>query len=390
MARILITGGRAPAALELARQFADSGHVVCAADSAPWMLCRASRGVAASFRVPEPKADPAAFADALRRIVEDQAIDLVIPSCEEVFYVGHFKDRLAGRARVFCPDLATLRALHSKWAFATSVSAQDGFGSAVRAPRSWLVQSAAEIEALPLGLDSLVLKPVYSRFAIATLIRPDAAAVAAADIRPERPWVAQEFIAGQEFCSYSVCDGGIVRAHVLYRPAWRAGKGAGIYFDPCERPEIARFVANLARHYGITGQLAFDFIEAPDGRLFVLECNPRATSGVHLFGGGLAEAFTGGGPALCQAEGAPRMVASAMMVLGPAQILRDDNPLAAARRFCWDFARARDVLLSWRDPLPACYALLGAAAFAWKGFRHRVSAEAATTLDIEWNGGLIA
>jgi hypothetical protein len=84
------------------------------------------------------------------------------------------------------------------------------------------------------------------------------------------------------------------------------------------------------------------------------------------------------------------MVASAMLVLGPAQILRADKPLDAARRFCRDFARARDVLLSWRDPMPAYYALVGASAFAWKGLRHRVSAEAATTLDIEWNGGLIA
>ena len=32
-----------------------------------------------------------------------------------------------------------------------------------------------------------------------------------------------------------------------------------------------------------TGQIAFDFIESADKKLYAIECNPRATSGLLLF-----------------------------------------------------------------------------------------------------------
>ena len=52
-----------------------------------------------------------------------------------------------------------------------------------------------------------------------------------------------------------------MQAHALYEPTWRAGKGAGIFFEPRSVPAIERFVAGLARHFNLTGQVAFDFIE---------------------------------------------------------------------------------------------------------------------------------
>lgn len=55
---ILITGGRAPVALELARLFKAAGHRVYAAESAKYHLCRVSSAVEASFRVPSPGISP--------------------------------------------------------------------------------------------------------------------------------------------------------------------------------------------------------------------------------------------------------------------------------------------------------------------------------------------
>ena len=174
MARILITGGRAPAALDLARKFDATGHTVFAADSAPWMVCGASRAVQDSFRLPEPKHHPYDFALELARIIERERIDVVVPTCEEVFYVGRFKTLLSERARVFCPDLDILRSLHSKWEFASLVEREAGFGSIVQAPESWRITGGADISSLPAPSDQLVFKPVYSRFAVETLIRPKA------------------------------------------------------------------------------------------------------------------------------------------------------------------------------------------------------------------------
>jgi len=388
VARILITGGRAPAALDLARKFAASGHSVSAADSAPWMLCHASRAVERSFRVPEPRHRPYDFALALARIIEQHHIDLVVPTCEEVFYVGRFKVLLSERAKVFCPDLDVLDQLHSKWEFTRLVQDEAGFGSIVQAPESWRITGGADISSLPAPSDQLVFKPVYSRFAVETLIRPkreDARTIAAS---LARPWLAQRCIDGRELCSYAVCVDGTVQAHALYEPTWRAGKGAGIFFEPRRVPVIDRFVQGLARHFNLTGQVAFDFIEDHAGRVFVLECNPRSTSGVHLFAADLAQAFTGTAAVGPQAE--PRMVVSAMVLLGGLSALRSRHAAYELQRLWRDIRRGRDVLWSGADPYPALYSLPGAAALWWRGLMHGVSATAAATLDIEWDGGVIA
>jgi hypothetical protein len=353
------------------------------------MLCGASRAVQDSFRLPEPRRQPYDFALQLARLIERERIEVLVPTCEEVFYVGRFKALLTERARVFCPDLDVLRSLHSKSEFASLVEREAGFGSNVHAPESWRITGGADISSLPAPSDQLVFKPVYSRFAVETLIRPkheEALAIAAA---PDRPWLAQRCIDGRELCSYSVCRDGAVQAHALYEPAWRAGKGAGIFFEPRAVPAIARFVEGLARHFNLTGQVAFDFIEDYAGRVFVLECNPRATSGVHLFGDALAAAFLQPGAAVAPRP-EPRMFAAAMAMLGGASVLRSRHLASDWQRLWRDVRRGRDVLWSAADPWPALYSLLGAAAFSWRGLRHGISATAATTHDIEWDGGAIA
>lgn len=389
MARILITGGRAPAALELSRQFHEAGHIVFVADSVPWMLSASSRAVSGSFRLPEPRNRPGDFAAEIGRIIQAQEIEIVIPTCEEVFYVGQFRDRLGGAARIFCPDIDILRRLHSKWEFARFIDEQEGFGTTVRSPQSWLLGDPGQIGSLPVPAGDLVFKPVYSRFGVETLIRPRHESAMAADISAGRPWVAQRWVTGRELCSYSVCSNGVVRAHALYQPTWRAGKSAGIFFEPQSVPEIERFVEGIARHLNLTGQIAFDFIEDGTGGISVLECNPRATSGVHLFGPELADAFIGdAGVGITGVPPLPRMVAFAMILFGVPSILRGNSLSGETGRFWRDFRRAQDVLWSWRDPVPALYSLLGAGSFAWRGWRKGVSVTAATTIDIQWDGGI--
>ena len=90
----------------------------------------------------------------------------------------------------------------------------------------------------------------------------------------------------------------------------------------------------------------------------------------------------------CKKKAPP--VASAMALLGSASVLRSRHLAYDWQRLWRDFRRGRDVLWSASDPWPALYSLLGAAAFSWRGLRHGVSATAATTLDIEWDGGVIA
>ena len=93
MNRVLITGGRAPVALDLARHFAAAGAEVFVADSAPCFLARASKAVRRGFRVPPPRQAPQAFAKAIGSIVRREKIELIVPTCEEVFFVARHAER---------------------------------------------------------------------------------------------------------------------------------------------------------------------------------------------------------------------------------------------------------------------------------------------------------
>jgi predicted ATP-grasp superfamily ATP-dependent carboligase len=384
--RVLITGGRAPVALELARQFARGGATVFAADSAPCFLAGSSRAVRRAFRVPPPRQRPAAFAEALAAIVARERIDLIVPTCEEVFYVARFAERLSARGGVFCAGIEQLRALHDKWRF-NRFACRLGIG----APESWLLQTSADVVALPHPPDDLVVKPVFSRFAAHTLVRPSCAALDALPLSPQRPWIAQRFVAGREICTYSVARDGALTAHAAYRPAWRAGRvGSSFYFAGVAHPASEAIAARIVAEIGYTGQIAFDFIETADGRLAVLECNPRATSGVHLFGpdDGLAGAFAAASRGTVARPSAQRarMLAPAMLLLGPRQALRERR----VRGYAADLTHARDAIWSRHDPLPALYLYVGLGAFVIEGLRRGVSPIVASTYDIEWDGEQIA
>ncbi|MDP3072747.1 MAG: hypothetical protein Q8N18_20800 [Opitutaceae bacterium] len=380
MKRVLITGGRAPVAVDLARSFAAAGSHVVVADSAPFFLARATRAAAKAVRVPPPRQEPRAFARAIRETVARERIDLIVPTCEEVFYLGRHAADLRGVAELFCPDFELLAQLHDKGRF---MAVARGLGAGV--PETWRVGSPAELAAIAVRPEELVFKPAFSRFAVHTLVRPTSAALRAIAPTAARPWVAQRFVAGRELCSYAVVRGGRLTAHALYAPAWRAGRGSGFYFEPVRRPAIEEFTARLAAKLNYTGQIAFDFIEAPDGGVHVIECNPRATSGLHLFAGGaaLAAAFDGSTADVVRPScDRPSMLGAAMATIGAWQAIRSRE----FGRWVKDGRRAREVLWTWRDPAPAFFVFAGLAATLALAARRGVTPQAASTRDIEWDG----
>ncbi len=103
-------------------------------------------------------------------------------------------------------------------------------------------------------------------------------------------WIVQEFIEGEEICAYSIWDNGVMKACCFYRPDIRFGKGASIYFESADYPELEKRIQTFGESMNYQGQLSFDFIEK-NGKYYVLECNPRATSGAHLFSDNLSKIF---------------------------------------------------------------------------------------------------
>lgn len=376
MSTVLVTGARAPVALELARLLHAAGHRVLVAESLPRHLCERSRAVARSFRVPAPNADRAAFLAALARIVREERVDLVLPTCEEVFHVA------AGPlgCEVFAPPRDHLLRLHSKLAFVRTLESRG-----VPAPETWEVTSPEDLAALcrrlPAG-DRLVLKPVWSRFAV------HVAFVTAGGPLPalsDRPWIAQRFVEGRPLCTYGVARQGRLLAHAAYDAEFTAGRGASVSFRPLDHPRLLQWVQDFVAAEGLTGQASFDFVEGADGTLWPLECNPRATSGVHLFDAadGLDRAFLG----RPQEVLLPRPEASVVLTLAMWLFaLPQVRSLARLRAWADRLRGARDAIFRRDDPLPFLSQFGVLAHLASVALRHRTSLLAASTRDIEWNG----
>lgn len=380
MRRILITGGRAPVALDLARRFAAAGSAVVIADSAPFSLGRYSRSATRSYRVPSPRTEGAAFASAISSIIRNEAIDQVVPTCEEIFYLSRYAEALP-EVELFSPPFDLLCRLHDKGAFPELAR---GYG--IHVPDYWILRSRKDLTTLPLPCAELVFKPSYSRFAVHTLIRPSVEKMSGLAPTPTAPWVAQRYIPGQELCSYTVAREGSIRAHSTYVPEWRAGHGSSTYFTPIQNNPIEAFVARFVQATLYTGQIAFDYIESPDGRIHVLECNPRASSGIHLFGSendfALSFSATSGPIVRPPIESPPGMLAPAMVICGLGSALRR----GALKRWCADFARGKDALWSAKDPLPYLSLFVGLGAFGLRALMSGTTIQGAATHDIEWDG----
>jgi predicted ATP-grasp superfamily ATP-dependent carboligase len=379
---VLITGTRAPAAIDLARSFAREGWRVHGADRLAWPIARLSSAFSAQHRLPSANADHRAFADRLIAIVERERVDLLVPTCEEAFFIARHKDRIERHCRVAVSDFDTMRRLHDKTGLPALV---DGLG--VEAPETHRAQSRSELEAALERLGAgVVLKPAFSRFGSRTLIRPSAAQIAAVHPTPEDPWACQRFIDGDEVCIYAVARAGTLTAFSAYRPQYRVGKGSSIMFAPATLPKLQAFARALAARNGLEGQFAFDMMLARDGRWFALECNPRATSGVHMFrpNDRLATAFSGD-TMIPQTGEKSGMVGLAMLLIAlpRALALGGFGGFARAAR-AWRLAE--DVVARPGDSGPGLTQWLALGEGLALALRNRCSPLAATTSDIEWNG----
>ena len=378
-ARVLIQRARAPAALEWVRALDRMGVRVYAADSLALPLTRFSRHLQGYFRLSEPRYQPAAWIESLAELVENQSIDWIIPTCEETFYLAWGAPRLKGLCRLFTSDFALLSQLHHKGEFAHMVQ-----GWPLEAPVTQVVESAEQLSAYRHVSLNQVFKPAYSRFATCALIGPKPDLLG--HLKPSRsqPWVVQERILGEEYCSYSLLREGVLLAHGTYHPRYRAGQGSGVYFDAIDVPAIERFVRAFGQATNYTGQVGFDWMRDQQQVFWVLECNPRATSGIHLFDDqpeALVSALADQ-PALDQPPFQPsdraRMVALAMLIFGGSNLLR--------REFWQDFFRARDVIHRERDSGPLLAQLPGIAEICRRAVGQGCGLLAASTADIEWDG----
>jgi hypothetical protein len=306
---VLVTGVGMTKGLVLARSFYEAGHNVIGADfeTNGSLVCgRMSRSLKRfhPLSIPDAKNGSAEYIQSLLNIILNEKVELWV-SCSGVDSAvddGMAKEII--EARTNCKaiqfDVKTTEMLHEKYSF---IEHTRYIGLTV--PETHEITSRSAVEAL------LQASPDGRRFIMKTIGMDDLARadmtllpkstqeetskhIARLKISESTPWILQEFIKGEEYCTHSLVVNGNVKAFVACPSAELL-----MHYEALP-PESALSQAMLAftRKYasdggpGFTGHLSFDFMveerisnDAREIVLYPIECNPRAHTAVALFSG---------------------------------------------------------------------------------------------------------
>jgi hypothetical protein len=376
--RVLVTGARAPAALDIARSLGAAGFEVHMADCVPARIARWSCAPTAVHRHASPVREPARFAADMRGLLDRLAPTAVIPTCEEVFHLSALAEADGWSNRLIAPPMDRLMRLHHKGQFADLCQT---LGLSV--PNS---TTATDADALmtQASRGQVVAKPAWSRFGSRTLIEPTPQQLALVSPSPDQPWIVQDRVRGEEVSLYATAHEGRLSAFCAYRSDWRTRGGAAYVLEPLTGAVLGRLrkmASTLASFVG-TGQFGCDAIVGATGKPWLIECNPRATSGVHLFGRSaeFGRALLGCGIA----DPASDDWRNGVMLdsFGVAEALRTRH----LSKWRTGRGRSRDIVSAPGDPLPPLGALMDAAGFGLRALASGRGLAEAMTADIEWNG----
>jgi hypothetical protein len=369
----LLTLGRLPKGLDLARAFAAEGWRVVVAEPMGWHLARMSRAVAGCHTLTPPGTDAAAYLDDLAAAVEREAADLVLPVSEEILHVAGLHGRI-GADRLFCLPRERLLPLQDKHAFvrlAASFGLDVPDTAAVHDPAAGAIVAAGDA----------VVKPVFgcSGRGVRVVRRGGA-------LEPvTEPSIVQAFVAGGEIATFAIVRGGRVLANVVYRAIVKSGTVA-VAFERIEVPAVEHWVATFAEATGHDGFLSFDMIVTDEGRPFAIECNPRITSGIHFL---VPEAIAGAILRPDRPLGDPFRPARRMQQLFPCltetqgSLFRRDGTFGANLRH---LLSARDVTWDAGDPWPLVTMTATSGVILARAILGRTTLGEAATRDITWPG----
>lgn len=375
--RVLLTGARTLCALELSRHLHASGHEIIAADTSSWHPVSFSNTICKFLVIPSPRFAEEEFIKSLLQIVKDEKIDLLIPLWEEAIYLSKHLHRFSEGCKVFYSPFETILKLHNKWLFIQQLETL-GF----KVPETRLINSREKLQSIDFTFP-YVLKACYSRAArkvikISPSQKPDI------EIEASNPWIAQEYISGSQHCSYSICNNGRILAHSVYSVDYTLEGSSCIVFQAIDHPKNFEWVSCFVKALNYTGQISFDFIEDANHNLFAIECNPRSTSGLHLFlpKDRIDKAFFNTASSTIFARpGTRQQIAMGMLIYGWRQGLKEG-------RF-WQYIRklltTKDVVFSSNDLKPFLLEPLVLSTYLWNSWQQGLSMPTFFTHDLEWN-----
>lgn len=276
--KVLVTGGRFPAASALVSILRDGGARVDASDSYRMAPALHAHQVSKIHVVPGPVDGVEAYINAIIDIVDQREIDLIVPAYEEGFYLSRYRDLLP--VPLFAPAFEAVSKLHDKARF-VSLCSELGLPT----PRTRVVTSQDALRDAITEFDDYVARPAYSRGGAVYLTNhgPRAGERSIEDCTPtaENPWLVQDYIHGRDVCSSSIVRDGKVLVHGAYGLSMASPSGWSVQFESVDDFGALEVTKTIAERFGYTGFIGFDYRLTDDG-FVMIECNPRSEAGVFL------------------------------------------------------------------------------------------------------------
>lgn len=291
---ILLTGGKMTKSLQLARSFHRAGHKVFMVETHKYWLSghQYSKAVKKFLTVPAPEKDPEGYCQSLLDIVKREKIDVFIPVSSPVasYYDSLAKPILSPYCEVFHFDTEMTKTLDDKFSLCEQARVLG-----LTAPKVFLITSPGEIinfdfsqEQNPYIIKSIQYDSVTRLDMTKFPFEGMEEYVKKLPISKERPWVMQEFIKGQEYCTHSTVRDGEIRLHCCSQSS-----PFQVNYEQVDNPEIFNWVQKFVKELNLTGQISFDFMQTEDGKVYPIECNPRTHTAITMFYDhpGLADAY---------------------------------------------------------------------------------------------------
>ncbi|MEM8749477.1 MAG: ATP-grasp domain-containing protein [Pseudomonadota bacterium] len=370
----LLTLGRLPKALDVAHALHGAGWRVIIAEPSKWHLSRVSRSVSKCVPVTAPNDNQARYLADLLAIIEDEGVSLVVPISEEALHVTLIDRLLPEGVALYSMPHEHIRQLHDKKKF---IALAASFGLPV--PETHQLGSD---EATCLAMrGAYIIKPICTCSGQGLEICERGTSLPQLEARP--PSVVQAFLDGAHKSSFSIAHKGRIIGTVVYRARILSGTVAVAFERLNQETAIENWIAIFAEKSNHSGFISFDFIEDAAGSPLAIECNPRATSGIHFV--------------------EPDDLANA--ILNPAQQFElKTKPFPTMQQFypCLTetqvaafkgnqfrdklqvLMRSKDVSFSWRDPLPLWLMPFTAWSIIKRSMAKNESFGEASTHDIAW------
>lgn len=350
--RILFTGARAPVTLELVRNFKMCEWEVYAADSIKPALAQFSKHLKKFFILSAPRFNENDFITDLIKIINENSIDILFPTCEEIFWISKNIDKIRNNCtvKIICDDIKKLSLLHNKYRFIQFAQAQN-----LPVPETHILRAEENFN------QKSVIKPVFSRFGSEVFIADNHTQVRYSKYN-NKPYILQEYINGESVCSYGFAQDGTIKFNICYKSPFKAKTCTA--FQPFSNAQINSAVRAIVEKLNFSGNISFDFIQKGQ-KFYLIECNPRITSGIHtLYNNSFEELFFG----------TPNnLIAEKVQLLAPTVMNH------------FKLLPYPDVIWNKKDLKPFLNQIRCLAVFASNAIKHRISLTKAMTYDIEWN-----